>query len=155
MLNLGFISLDIIIFIAIILILLGISFRSGKKPIIALIVSLYPTILFFANIPFITLKDKTTEAIAFIIIYALAIFIIQKHIHVLKIHTLTRKIIDYTLLSISFVFLIISIQINFLPSLVVIYTFSPFLTNLVNQVPYGIALIAPIIIILLTSRKDL
>lgn len=155
MLNIGFISLDILIFLVIIFVLLTISFRSGKKPIISLIVALYPAVLFFANIPFIKLTDKTAEALAFIIVYAFTIFVIQKYIHVLRVHSLARKILDYSLLSISFIFLIISIQINFLPSLVVIYTFSPVISNLVAQVPYGIALAVPIIIILLTTRRDL
>jgi len=154
MINFGFISLDILVFLGIIIILSVISFRSGKKPILALILSLYPSLLFFNNLPFIRLTDSTAAALGFVIIYASVIYIIWRNLHVKKLHSISRKLVDYILMSLSFVILLISIQIHSISSLTIIYKFSPFLTNIVDKIPYGLALAIPLFVILITNKND-
>lgn len=83
------------------------------------------------------------------------IFILSKNIHVKKYHTNFRKISDYLLLSISYLILLISIYLNSVNSLSTFYNFSEEITKIISVIPYSIALIFPILVILLTNRKDL
>lgn len=157
MINVGFLSLDILIILIILALLYLISFKTGKKLLISLILSLYPTILIFGSLPFskINLEDSSAQAIVFLIFYILMILILRKNIHVKKYYSNHRKFLDYFLLSISYIILIVSVYINSVSSLSSLYNFSGTITNMVSLIPYSISLLIPIIIVLLTNRKDL
>lgn len=155
--NFAFISLDILILIILLIILIGISFRSGKKPLISLLVSLYPSILIYQNLPFdfFNLNEQSAKAIIFVIIYVITNIIIWKTIHAKRLHSGLRKIIDYGSLSIVYIFTLISISLNSVFSLQIFYSFSSSVTNIIEKIPYWIVLIIPILIILLTNKRDL
>jgi hypothetical protein len=156
MMNIGFISLDILILLILIVILIGFSFKSGKKLLTSLIISLYPSILIYQNLPFefFNLNESSAKAIIFVIIYVLANIILWKNIHAKRLHTGLRKIIDYGGLSVIYIFTIISISLNSITSLQTFHTFSDSITNLITKVPFWIILIIPIIALLLTNKND-
>jgi len=125
--------------------------------LVTLIISTYPTVLIFNSLPFsnINLTDATAQAIVYLISYILMIIIFWRNIHVKKYHNTWRKFLDYFLLSTSYIILIISIYINSIYALSVFYNFSETITRAVSLIPYSISLIIPILIILLTNRRDL
>jgi CRISPR/Cas system-associated protein endoribonuclease Cas2 len=157
MINVGFLPLDILIILIILAVLYLVSFKTGKKLLVSLILSLYPTVLIFGSLPFsqIGLSDNSAQAIVFLIFYILMIVILRRNITVKKYYSNFRKFLDYFLLSISYVILIVSIYINSVNSLSSLYNFSGAITNLVSMIPYSITLLIPILIILITNRKDL
>jgi len=157
MISFGFLPLDILIIMIIFSILFLTSFKTGKKLLVSLIVSIYPTVLIFNSLPFtsINLNDKTAQAIVFLIFYILVVTILWKNLHVKKYHNTWRKFLDYFLLTTSYITLVISIYINSVNSLSVFYNFSEIITKTISMIPYSATLIIPIIIILLTNRRDL
>ena len=157
MVNFGFLSLDILIIIILFTILFLTSFKVGKRLLVTLIISTYPTVLIFNSLPFTkgNLFDNTAHAAVYLISYILVFTVFWKNLHVKKYHNTWRKFLDYFLLSISYLILQISIYINSISSLSVFYNFSETITKTVFNIPYSIALIIPIIIILLTNRKDI
>jgi len=157
MVSFGFLSLDILIILILFTILFLASFKTGKKLLVTLIISTYPTVLIFNSLPFsnINLTDATAQAIVYLISYILMIIIFWRNIHVKKYHNTWRKFLDYFLLSTSYIILIISIYINSIYALSVFYNFSETITRAVSLIPYSISLIIPILIILLTNRRDL
>ena len=157
MVNFGFLSLDILIILTLFVILFLASFKTGKKLLVTLIISTYPTVLIFNSLPFskINLTDATAQAIVYLISYILIITVFWRNLHVKKYHTTWRKFLDYFLLSASYIVLIISIYINSIGVISVFYNFSEAITKAVSVIPYSISLIIPVVIILLTNRRDL
>jgi|AntRauTorckE6833_2_1112554.scaffolds.fasta_scaffold21514_3 hypothetical protein len=157
MISFGFLSLDILIILIIFTVLFLTSFKTGKKLLVSLIVSTYPAVLIFNSLTFskINLGDLTAQAIIFLISYIFIVTIFWRNLHVKKYHNTWRKFLDYFLLSISYIILIISIYINSVSSLSIFYNFSETTINVVSVIPYSISLIIPVIIILLTNRRDL
>jgi|GEM_PF-2738626 hypothetical protein len=155
--GIGFLSLDILIILILFIFLFLLSFKTGKKLLVTLIVSFYPTVLIFKNLPYdkINITDQVLQAILFLILYGLSTYILWKNIHVKKYHETTRKFIDYFLLTTTYLILFISININSVPALSSIYQFTGSIINFVSYIPYSAALIIPIIIILITNRRHL
>ena len=157
MISVGFLSFDILIILIILTVLYLTSFKTGKKLLVYLILSLYPTVLIFSSLPLsdIGLSSNTAQAITFLIFYILMIATLRKNITVKKYHSNTRKLLDYFLLSLAYVILIVSIYINSVSSLSSLYNFSGTITNLVSLIPYSVTLLIPIIMVLITNRRDL
>lgn len=154
MLNIGFISLDIIILLIILIALLLVSYKTGKRVITALILSVYPSVIIFQHFPYVSFEPGKPEAISFLVIYIVTFIALNRHVSNKKLHTSLRKITDYSLLSLAYLVLMISISSNTITSLQNLYTFSGFIPNLVHQTNFGIILIIPLIILLLTNKSD-
>ncbi len=154
MTNIGFISLDIIILLVILGVLIFLNYKTGKKIITSLILACYPSILIFNNLPYISFESRIVEAFAFILIYVMCFIILKKYIKNRVVVTNIRKITDYIFLSLTFFMLLVSISTNEVLSLQSIYSFSGYLPNLINKINYGLVLIIPIIVLLLTSKED-
>ena len=154
MIKIGFISLEIFILLVVFAALLALSYKYGKRPIIALIISAYPSLLIFQYFPYMSFDPGKPEAIAFIIIYVVTFIIINKVLGVKKLYTPTRKIIDYGILTLVYIALVISVSNNAMPSLRDLYTFTGIIPSLVNKVNFGVLLMIPFIAILITSKND-
>lgn len=152
--NIGILSLDIIILIVIFALLFFLSLRKGKKTIVALIITTYPTLLLYLNLPYVSLDKPMAKAVGFVVIYILALSILWKNVHTKHVHSFFRKIFDYTTLVLSYMALVISISANSVTALQKIYTFSGFFPNLIAKMDYGLILIIPIVVILLTNKSD-
>jgi len=153
--GIGFLSLDILIILILFISLFLLSFKTGKKLLTTLIISIYPTVLIFNNLSHASLDTQIIQLVVLSVLYALFSFIFWKNIHIKKYHSNSRKIIDYFLLTTAFLILLISININSIPALSMLYQFSGSIINFISNTPYSIALIIPIIIILITNRRDL
>ena len=154
MINFGFISLDILIVLIAIVLLIAISFKFGKKPLVSLILSVYPALLIFLNLPFLTLDSPTAEAVVFVVLFVITFLGLNRNVKVHRNVTTLRKFIDYSLLSVSFVLLFFSIYIHAVQSLDVFYSFSDEVTNVVSKVPFGLALIIPLVIVCLINKRE-
>jgi len=156
MINVGFISLDILIFLILFIVLFLATFKTGKKLLVVSIISFYPTLLIFNSLlSSVNFNDQIIQAITFIILYIMLSIILWRNIHAKKVHSTFRKIVDYSTLSISFILLLVSIYINSVSSLSSLYNFSGTVTDIISKIPFSLTLIIPIIIILLTNRRDL
>ena len=154
MISIGFISLDIIILLLIFAILFFISFKTGKRKIVSLILAVYPSLLIFEYFPYVSFESGKPEAFSFIIIYLVIFMFIRKHLANRKMNTPIRKLVDYRLLAISYMMLIISVSSNQISSLQNLYTFTGVIPLLINNIDFGLLLILPIVLIFLTSKSD-
>jgi len=154
MINIGFISLDILILVVIFFVLFFSGIKSGKKLLISLIVSVYPSLLIFSNFPYVNFEAGMPEAISFLFIYIIMVTIMIKIINKKKVYTTFRKITDYSALAFTYIILLVSISSNYITSLQNLYTFSGVIPNFINRIDFGLLLIIPIVVILLTSKND-
>ncbi|HMO78591.1 MAG TPA: hypothetical protein PJ997_00165 [Candidatus Paceibacterota bacterium] len=153
--NFAFLSLDIIIIIVTIAILTFLFLKGKKGILISLIFATYPTVLIFKNFPYIEFTNQTIELVFLLLIYIFIFWILNKSVSIGNYYSTSfRKIVDSILLSTSYIILIISLQINSLPILKNIYNFSTNTTKIIADIPYGLALIIPIIFILLINKRQ-
>lgn len=155
--NIGFLSLDLLLIIILFVLLFLISFKFGKKIIVSLIISMYPTLLIFSNLNFgeLGLSEKTAQALVFIVLYVLLATVLWKNVSVKKLYSQFRKSLDYSILSLTYVVFLLSIYINSVDYLAPFYTLSGITIEWVSKIPYSLMLVIPIIVIIITNRKDL
>jgi hypothetical protein len=154
MVNIGFISLDILILIAIFGLLFFLGAKNGKKLILSLILATYPSLMIFKNFPYVSFDSGMPEAIAFIVIYVLIVSVLIKYVSKKKLYTPSRKFVDFTLLIISYLILVIAITSKSVISLQNLYTFSGVIPSYINQLDFGVILIIPLVVMLLTAKSD-
>lgn len=152
---LDFLSFDLLVIIGILIILIGLSFKLGKKLTAALIFALYPAVLIFHNMPFIESGDSGSDGFLFLGLYVVLTILFWKNVHVKTLHSIGRKVLDYSLLSVSALVAFISVSLNSATSIQNIYSFDGLVTSYIDKIPYGVALIIPIIIIFITNKGDL
>lgn len=146
--------MDILIIVILICVLFSASFKMGKHFLLTLTLALYPTLLIFQHLPYVSLESGLPQAIGFIVIYFGTISVLWKNIRSRKLYSPVRKIIDYGLLTLSYVILVISISTESVPSLGNLYTFSGIIPDFVAKLDFGLVLIIPLIVILLTNKRD-
>ncbi len=154
MISIGFVSLDIVIILVLAILLIFLTYKTGKKILTLLILGLYPSILIFLNLPYAEIDPGLPEAIAFFIIYIILCSILSKSISNRKVFTPLRKVLDYGSLTFVYIMMLISVSANQIPSLKNIYSFSGYLPNLIEKLNYGLVLIIPIIVLFLTNKSD-
>lgn len=154
MINIGFISLDILILVILFCALFFHGIKTGKKLLLSLIISIYPSLLIFSNFPYMNFEAGMPEAISFLVIYVITVSILMKIIGVKKVHTTFRKVTDYSALSITYLVLLLSVSSSYVTSLQNLYSFSGVIPDFVNKLDFGLLLIIPIAVILLTSKSD-
>ena len=152
--NFGILSLDIIILIAVFAILFFLSLRKGKKLVVALILTTYPALLVYSYLPYIILDKPMAKAVGFVVIYILILIVLWHNVHTKHVHSFFRKVLDYGTLIISYMMLVISISANSIPALQKIYAIGGYFPDLISKIDYGVMLIIPIVIILLTNKSD-
>ena len=151
--SLGFLTLDILIILVILIGTFIYSFNAGKKQVVKLLLTFYPTLLIFLNLP-IKITDDLTNVLIFIGIYIAIFVLLKKNFTAPPNHSKGRNFIDSLLISIASVFILLTIYYKVVP-LESIYTLNlPFSGLLVEKIPFYLTAIIPIIIILITNRRD-
>jgi hypothetical protein len=148
------ISLNNFFFFLILIIVFILSFKYGRKILISFILASYPTILIFNNLAFLKLGSSTAEIIILAVVYILSISILWTNLSPQNPHNTVRKLIDYGILSVSFMILVAGTTAQ---SLKVVKNFIDLgtMTTLINSyIPYAFALIIPIIAILITNKRS-
>ena len=157
MIDVSFFSFETIIILVILLILLILSFKFGKKLIITLILSIYPSSLIVANLSL--LKFDLSKEVVFIVVslagYAITAFIIWNVVKSKEANNNIIRLIDNLVLSGAFLFYVLAtIQYHNLTLSVDFFSFSGYTTNLFGTIPQDVALMIPIVAILVTLKKN-
>jgi hypothetical protein len=148
------ISLNNFFFFLILAVVLIASFKYGRKICIALILATYPTILIFSNLAFLKLGSNTAELIILGLVYVLSLSILWTNLTPGNPHNTTRKLIDYSLLSVSFMILLAGSMAHSLKILNSFVELGTLTTTINSYIPYGFALIIPILAILITNKRS-
>lgn len=153
MVNIGFLSLDIIILIGLLLVLFFYSYKTDKKVITTMILTFYPSLLVFQNLPYIDLEEGNPKAIGFLVVYIIVFAVMVKSIHVRRNLDTTRQIIDCFLLSAAFIALLISISAHSVPALQNLYNFTGEIPKQIIKINYGLMLILPLIAVFISNKS--
>lgn len=152
MFSIGFLTLDILIVLILLVILFFISLTKGESLLARFLLSFYPTTLIFENLPFITLNSDISKIATYITILIVFYILLSSNLTAKRSYTNGKKIFDGIILSLASVTTLLTIYYQILP-LEKIYKFTlPVETFFVSTVPYGIWLIIPIIALIISNR---
>jgi hypothetical protein len=151
--SLSFLTLDIIILLVILIGTFIYSFNGGKKQVVKFLLAVYPALLIFLNLPF-QIQDNITIIGAFIALYVVCYILLKKNFTAPSAHSASKKFTDSILLSIASVFTLLIIYYKILPLESLYQLRLPFSGFLIDKIPFYITMIIPIILIMITNRRD-
>lgn len=149
--SLGFLTLDILIILAIFVITFVFSFVSGKRKIIKFLLIVYPSILVFQNLPF-AFKDNLTQIGAFVGIFIVFYFLLRNNLT--SPFGGSSKFIGSLMTSIAAVFCLLIIYYKILPLESIFSLKLPFSGFWIQKIPFYITLTIPAVLIAFVSRKE-
>jgi len=154
MFSFGFLTLDIIIIIALVVILFLLSLKFEKRVLSKLIIVFYPTTLLYTNLPYINPTGAYAQIGTYVGIFAAIFFLIRKNATSKRVHSGFRRTTDGLILSIMVVVQWLTLYYLILP-LDEAYSFSlPFSYIFTSTIPYGILILIPLIGLFLTNKID-
>lgn len=153
MFSIGFLTLDILIIVAIFIAAFFVCFQGGKKKLVKILLPVYPTLLLYPALP-IKLDDATAQVVIFAIIYGLMYVLLKKNFTAPSNHSGGRRFLDAFLLSIASVFILLIIYYRVIPFDSVYELKLPFSSYLTDKIPLYITLLVPVAALLITNRRD-
>lgn len=152
--SLGFLTLDIIIILVILLSAFFYSYNAGKKYLVKIILPVFPALLIFLNLPFVEGKDDLIKIGSFVATWILFYFLLRKNFTAPSAHSGGKNFFDSLLLSIASVFTLLVIYYHVLPISHLYELKLPFSGLLIDKIPFYITILVPIILITVTNRRD-
>ncbi len=154
MFSFAFLTLDLIIIIAIFVAGIFISFMKGEAILARFLLAFYPTTLFYLYLPFIDLKTSMSQIIGYVAIYAGLYFLLKRNFTTGHSYKTSKRMIDSTILSLGSLVAIMTIYYHIIP-LGTLWQFSlPFSKYLISVVPLGVWFIIPAIAVSLTHKHN-
>jgi hypothetical protein len=154
MISLGFLTLDIIILLAITAILFFLSLHRGKKVLARSILVFYPTTLLYLNLPYVTLGNPWSKVITYFLIFGIFFVLLKRNATAKKLYSNFRKTSDGLVLSVSVLILLLVLYYHVLP-ISTLYSISfPFSELITTKIPFGILMIIPILGLVITNKRD-
>ena len=152
--SLGFLTLDIIIILVILVAAFFYSYNSGKKYLVKCILSVFPALLIYQALPFVTGKDDIIKIGVFVVAWIVFYFLLKKNFTAPSVHSGGKKFFDSFLLAISSVFMLLIIYYHILPISSLYELKLPFSGFLIEKIPFYITIIIPVLLISFTNRRD-
>jgi hypothetical protein len=144
--QLSFLTMDVIILLAIFIFTFFIAYKKSKKSVARFIIPFYVTTLIYTTLPF-----KATEASAkvllFVAVYAVLIFLMKRSITAFGGGYGGRHVLDSLLLAFSAIFSIFIAYYKILPIESLIKINFPFSALILENIPYYILILIPLLLI--------
>lgn len=154
MFSFGFLTLDIIIVLAIFIVSVFISFTKGEYILARFLLTFYPTTLFFLYIPYIDLDTAMSQVIAYIIIFAGFYFLLKKNFTTGRSYKTSKRLFDSIILGLSTVVTIMTIYYHVIPLDTLWRVSLPFSQYITSIVPFGVWMLVPIIALIFTHKHN-
>lgn len=154
MFSLAFLTLDLIIILAIFVAGVFISFVKGEYILARFLLAFYPTTLFYLYLPFVDLKTAMSQIVGYFVIYAGIYFLLKKNFTTGRSYKKSKRLIDSIILSLGSVLAIMTIYYHVIP-LETLWDFTlPFSQYLTSVVPVGIWMIVPAVAVAFTHKHN-
>jgi hypothetical protein len=146
MIQFGFLTLDVIILLAIFIFTFFVAYKKSKKSVARFVIPFYVATFVYSTLPL-----KTTEASAkvlfFLIVYGILIFLMKRSITAFGGGYGGRHILDSIMLAFSAIFSIFIAYYKTLPLEQIIKINFPFSAFILDKIPYYILILIPLALI--------
>ncbi len=150
MIQIGFLTIDVIILLVIFCFTFFIAFKKSKKSVARFVLPFYVTTLIYTTLPF-----KATEASAkimlFLVTYTILVFLMKKSITAVGGITGGRHFLDSILLSFAAIFSLFIAYYKILPLEKIIKINFPFSALILENVPYYALISIPLVLIYISN----
>lgn len=152
MFSIGFLTVDLVILIAIFALSFFWSLNKGKKIIFRFIILSYPAVLIFLNFPFYTPDTAMLRLTLYAVVFVLLYIFLGKTIVTEKSYG-KGKFLDATLLGLSVVSIILTLH-SYILNLENLYSPNlPYVTKYFAQIPTGFLYIIPLVVVAIVRRR--
>lgn len=152
MFSIGFLTLDILIVIALLIGFFFVSISKGEYVLARIILTFYPATLLYFYLPYVSVSGALPKVLTYIGIFIGLYLLIHKHFTAKRAYAKGRKTFDATLLSIATVSVLLTLYYHVLP-LDVVYTFTLPVDNLFTSVlPFGVWMLIPLVLLAITNK---
>lgn len=146
MIQIGFLTLDIIILLVLFLVTFFIAYKKSKKSVARFIITFYIAIFIYSTLPIQT-TESSAQILIFLVVYVLLIFLLKRSITAFGGGLGFRHILDSVALSFAAIFSLFIAYYKILPLDSLMKINFPFSALILNNVPYYILIMIPLILI--------
>lgn len=150
MIQIGFLTIDLIILLVIFVFTFFVAFKKSKKSVARFVLPFYVATLIYSTLPF-----KATEASAkvlmFLVTYAALVFLMKKSITAVGAVGGARHFLDSILLSFAAIFSLFIAYYKILPLDKIIKINFPFSALILENVPYYALISIPLVLIFISN----
>jgi hypothetical protein len=153
MIQIGFLTLDVIILLAIFIFTFFVAYKKSKKSVARFIIPFYVATFIYTTLPF-----KATEASAkvllFLAVYVVLIVLMKRSITAFGGGYGGRHILDSLMLSLSAIFSLFIAYYKILPLEKIININFPFSAFILDKIPYYILILIPLALIYASNQHS-
>ncbi len=153
MIQIGFLTLDVIILLAIFIITFFVAYKKSKKSVARFIIPFYVATFVYSTLPF-----KATEASAklliFLVAYAVLIVLLKRSISAYGGGEGGRHVLDSLMLSFAAIFSLFIAYYKILPLDKIIKINFPFSAFILDKIPYYILILIPLALIYASNQHS-
>jgi hypothetical protein len=146
MIQFGFLTLDVIILLAIFIFTFFVAYKKSKKSVARFVIPFYVATLVYTTLPF-----KATEASAkvllFVVVYVILIVLMKRSITAFGGGYGGRHVLDSLMLAFSAIFSLFIAYYKTLPLEQIIKINFPFSAFILDKIPYYILIVIPLALI--------
>lgn len=152
MFSIGFLTLDILIVLALLIGFFFVSMSKGEYVLARIVLTFYPATLFYFYMPYVSVSGALPKVLTYAGIFIGLFLLIGKHFTAKRSYAKGRKVFDAVLLSIATVLILLTLYYHVLP-LDVVYSFTLPVDNLFTSVlPFGVLILIPLVLLAIANR---
>lgn len=154
MIQIGFLTMDLLILIAIFCFTFFVAFKKSKKSVARFVLPFYVATLIYSTLPFKAI-EASSKVLIFLVTYAALVFLMKKSITAVGAVNGARHFFDSLLLSFSAIFSLFIAYYKILPIDKIFKINFPFSAYILTNIPYYVLISIPLILIYISnSHRD-
>lgn len=151
MIQLGFLTIDLIILIVLFVFTFFIAYKKSKKSVARFVLPFYVATLIYSTLPF-DMKEASSKVMLFAVVYAALIFLMRKSITASSGGYGGRHFFDSLLLAFAAIFALFIAYYKILPLDEIIKINFPFSAVILDKVPYYALISIPLVLIFASNH---
>ncbi len=152
MFAIGFLTLDILITLALLVGFFFVSMAKGEYVLARIVLTTYPATLLYFYLPYYEPAGAVAKAATYVVVFVALHFLLAKHFTAKRSYAKGRKVFDAIFLSFATVISLLTLYYHVLP-LDAVYTFTlPFAYLFTTTLPFGVWLVIPIVLLMIANR---
>lgn len=150
MIQIGFLTLDVIILLVIFISTFFIAYKKSKKSVARFVLPFYVATLIYSTLPF-KVSEASSKVLLFLVVYAALVFLMKKSITAASGAYGGRHILDSLLLSFAAIFSLFIAYYKILPIDKIFKINFPFSNIILTNVPYYALILIPLVLIYISN----
>ena len=150
MIQIGFLTLDVVILLALFLVTFFIAFKKSKKSVARFVLPFYVATLIYSTLPF-EADEASSKVLLFAVTYGILVFLMKRSITASSGGYGARHFFDSLLLALAAIFSLFIAYYKILPIDEIIKINFPFSALILENVPYYLLISIPLVFVYISN----